>query len=84
MNVCQSRISSAVAEACGRCCAPADFVLPPSGCAEEVPDGAQEQRGEFGEVSGGAEETAPEEPGQQAPLQIRRQGDAGQCVCVCV
>lgn len=67
-----------------RRCAPADFVLPPSGCAEEVPDGAQEQRGEFGEVSGGAEETAPEEPGQQAPLQIWRQGDAGQCVCVCV
>lgn len=33
-------------------------VLPPSGCSEEVPDGAQEQRGEFGEVPGRAEEAA--------------------------
>lgn len=48
--------------------APADCVLPPSGGAEEVPDGAQEQRGEFGEVPGRAEETAQEEPGQQAPV----------------
>lgn len=64
------------------CCVLADFVLPPSGCAEEVPDGAQEQRGEFGEVPGRAEETAPEEPGQQAPLQIWRQGDAGLCVFI--
>lgn len=59
---------------------PADCVLPPSGRAEEVPDGAQEQRGEFGEVPGGAEKTAQKEPGQQAPFQVWRQGDAGQCV----
>ncbi len=70
------------AETRERCPAPADFVLPPSGCAEEVPDGAQEQRGEFGEMPGRAEETAQEEPGQQASLQIRRQGDAGRSVCV--
>lgn len=55
-------------------------VLPPSGCSEEVPDGAQEQRGESGEVPGRAEEAASEEPGQQTPIQIWRQGDAGQCV----
>lgn len=64
------------------CCVLADSVLPPSGCSEEVPDGAQEQRGKFGEVPGRAEETAPEEPGQQAPLQIWRQGDAGLCVFI--
>lgn len=65
---------------CWLCAAP----LPPPGCTEEVPDGAQEQRGEFGEVPGRAKETAPEEPGQQAPVQIWGQGDAGQCVSVCV
>lgn len=84
MSVCRCKISSVDADTCEHCRAPADFVLPPSGCAEEVPDGAQEQRREFGEVPGRAEETAPEEPGQQAPLQIWRQGDAGQSVCVCV
>lgn len=57
---------------CMLCCAPADFVLPPSGGAEEVPDGAQEQRGESGEMPGGAEEAAQEEPEQQAPLQVWR------------
>lgn len=80
MNVCRCKTASVDAERSERCCALADFVLPPSGCAEEVPDGAQEQRGEFGEVPGRAEETAPEESGQQAPLKIRRQGDAGRCV----
>lgn len=54
-------------------------VLPPSGRSEEVPDGAQEQRGEFGEVPGRAEEAASKEPGQQTPIQVRGQGDAGQC-----
>lgn len=62
----------------------ADFVLPSSGCTEKVPDGAQEQRGEFGEVPGRAEETAQEEPRQQTPLEVWRQGDAGQPLCVCV
>lgn len=55
-------------------------VLPPTGCSEEVPDGAQEQRGEFGEVPGRAEEAPSKEPGQQTPVQIWRQRDAGQCV----
>ena len=57
--------------------AAADSVLPPAGGAEEVPDGAQEQRGESGEVPGGAEEAAQEEPGQQEPGQVRGEGDAG-------
>lgn len=83
--LCQCETSTADADTCEQhCCAPADFVLPPPGCTEEVPDGAQEQRGEFGEVPGRAKETAPEEPGQQAPVQIWGQGDAGQCVSVCV
>jgi len=65
--------------------AAADSVLSPTGGAEEVPDGAQEQRGESGEVPSGAQEAAQEEPGQQAPLKVWRQGNAGQsCVCVCV
>lgn len=59
-------------------------MLPSSGCTEKIPDGAQEQRGEFGEVPGRAEETAQEEPRQQTPLKVWRQGDAGQPVCVCV
>lgn len=58
--------------------APADSELPPTGCLKEVPNGAQEQRGEFGEVPGRAEEVAAEEPGQQAPVQVRRQGDEGE------
>lgn len=82
--LCQCETSSADADTCEQllltlCCPPS-----PPGCTEEVPDGAQEQRGEFGEVPGRAKETAPEEPGQQAPVQIWGQGDAGQCVSVCV
>lgn len=61
---------------------PAEFVVPPSGGPEEVPDGAQEQRGESGEMPGRAEEAAQEEPGQQALVQVRRQGDAGQSVAL--
>ena len=51
---------------------------PRVGCPEEIPDGAQEQRGESGEVPGRAEEAAQEEPGQQEPLQVWREGDAGE------
>lgn len=74
-----TRASSSAVPLLTLCCPPS-----PPGCTEEVPDGAQEQRGEFGEVPGRAKETAPEEPGQQAPVQIWGQGDAGQCVSVCV
>lgn len=74
-----TRASSTAVPLLTLCCPPS-----PPGCTEEVPDGAQEQRGEFGEVPGRAKETAPEEPGQQAPVQIWGQGDAGQCVSVCV
>lgn len=49
-----------------------------AGCPQEVPGGAQEQRGESGEVPGRAEEAAQEEPGQQEPVQVRREGDAGE------
>lgn len=49
----------------------ADSALPPTGCLKEVPNGAQEQRGELGEVPSRAEEVAAEEPGQQAPVQVR-------------
>lgn len=49
-----------------------------AGCPQKVPGGAQEQRGESGEVPGGAEEAAQEEPGQQEPVQVRRKGDAGE------
>lgn len=48
------------------------------GRPEEIPDGTQEQRGESGEVPGRTEEAAQEEPGQQEPLQVRREGDAGE------
>lgn len=58
----------------GRVCS----LSPPSGCPQEIPSGAQEQRGESGEVSGRAEEAAQEEPGQQEPVQVRREGDAGE------
>lgn len=49
-----------------------------AGCPQEVPGGAQEQRGESGEVPGRAEEAAQEEPGQQEPVQVRGEGDAGE------
>lgn len=51
-----------------------------AGSSEEIPDGTQKQRRESGEVPGRAEEAAQEESRQQEPLQIRRQGDAGESV----
>lgn len=53
-------------------------IAPFSGRSEEVSDGAQEQRRESGEVPGGAEEASAKEPGQQEPIQVQRQGDAGE------
>lgn len=53
-------------------------LLPHVGCPEEIPVGTQEQRGKSGEVPGRTEEAAQEEPGQQEPLQVRREGDAGE------
>lgn len=49
-----------------------------TGCLEEIPDGTQEQRGEPGKVPGGTKEAAKEEPRQQKPFEVWRQGDAGE------
>lgn len=49
-----------------------------TGCLEEVPGGTQEQRGESGEMPRWAKEAAQEEPGQQEPVQVWREGDAGE------
>lgn len=48
-----------------------------SGCAEEVPGGAEEQGRRAGQVPGRAEEAAQEEPGQQEPAEVLGQGAAG-------
>lgn len=49
-----------------------------TGCLEEIPNGKQEQRREPREVPGGTKEAAKEEPRQQKPFKVWRQGDAGE------